>query len=179
MANPRWRTTILNFRSLLLSIAFSRCTSVSLLLVHKRGQQKRSLYQYYLYFTYLSGKIIRNIEKLEYDVTVTSSLGVASQDWVWGFLVWRWSLCVNFTTLALLVPDIKRGGPRSPPPVTDWPKKPSLNRVKVQSSDNILAQTASPKVLAIPSYVQFRKDSKIGHFLKYFIGGTKGKSPKM
>ena len=22
------------------------------------------------------------------------------------------------------------GGPRSPPPVTDWPKKPSLNRVK-------------------------------------------------
>ena len=131
MADPRWRTTILNFRSLLFSIAFSRCTSVSLLLVHKKGQQKRSLYQYYWYFTYLSGKIIRNIEKSEYDVTVTSSLGVASQDWVWGFLVWRWSLCVNFTTLVLLVPEIKRGGPRSPPPVTDWPKKPSLNRVKV------------------------------------------------
>ena len=37
MADPRWRTTILNFRSLLLSIAFSRGTSVSLLLVHKKG----------------------------------------------------------------------------------------------------------------------------------------------
>ena len=35
-------------------------------------------------------------------------------------------------TLALLVPEIQRGGgPRSPPPVTDWPKKPSLNRVKI------------------------------------------------
>ena len=60
---------------------------------------------------------------------MTSSLGVASQNWVWGFFVWRWSLCVNFMTLALLVPEIQRGGPRSPPPVTDWPKKPSLNRV--------------------------------------------------
>ena len=35
MADPRWPTTILNFRSLLLPIAFSRRTSVSLLLVHK------------------------------------------------------------------------------------------------------------------------------------------------
>ena len=116
MADPRWRTTILNFRFLLLSIAFSRCTSVSLLLVHKKGYQKRSLYQYYWYFTYLSGKIIRNIEKSEYDVTVTSSLGVASQKWVWGFSVWRWSLCVNFMTLALLVPKIKRGGGSEEPP---------------------------------------------------------------
>ena len=70
---------------------------------------KRWLYQYYWYFTYLSGKIIRNIEKSEYDVTVTSSLGVASQNWVWGFFVRRWSLCVNFMTLALLVPEIQRG----------------------------------------------------------------------
>ena len=61
-------------------------------------------------------KIIRNIEKLEYDVTVTSSLGVASQNWVWGFFVRRSSLCVNFMTLALLVPEIQKGGPRSPPP---------------------------------------------------------------
>ena len=86
---------------------------------------KRWLYQYYWYFTYLSGKIIRNIEKSEYDVTVTSSLGVASQNWVWGFFVRRWSLCVNFMTLALLVPEIQRGGEvRGAPPVTDWPKKP-------------------------------------------------------
>ena len=68
---------------------------------------KRWLYQYYWYFTYLSGKIIRNIEKSEYDVTVTSSLGVASQNWVWGFFVRRWSLCVNFMNLALLVPEIQ------------------------------------------------------------------------
>ena len=97
---------------------------------------KRWLYQYYWYFTYLSGKIIRNIEKSEYDVTVTSSLGVASQNWVWGLFVRRWSLCVNFMTLTLLVPEIQRGvrggggaPPPPPPPVTDWPKKPSLNRV--------------------------------------------------
>ena len=77
-------------------------------------------------------KIIRNIEKSEYDVTVTSSLGVASQNWVWGFFVRRWSLCVNFMTLALLVPEIQRGGPRSSPPVKDWPKKPSLDRVKIR-----------------------------------------------
>ena len=71
--------------------------------------------------------------KSEYDVTVTSSLGVASQNWVWGFFVQRWSLCVNFMTLALLVAEIQKGGPRSPPPsqVTDWQKKPSLNRVKL------------------------------------------------
>ena len=77
---------------------------------------KRWRYQYYWYFTYLSGKIIGNIEKSQYDVTMTSSLGVASQNWVWGFFVRRWSLCVNFMTLALLVPEIQRGSPKSPPP---------------------------------------------------------------
>ena len=59
----------------------------------------------------------KNVEKSEYDFTVTSSLGVASQNWVWGFFVRRWSLCVNFMALALLVPEIQRGGPRSPPPL--------------------------------------------------------------
>ena len=48
----------------------------------------------------------------------------------------------------------------------------------MQSSDNILPQTAHPKVLATPSYGQFCKDTKIGHFLKFFKGGTKRKSPK-
>ena len=139
MADPRWRTTISNFRLLLLPIAFSRCTSVSLLLVHKKGWLKRWLYQYYWYLTYLSWQIIRNIEKLEYDVTVTSSLGVTSQNWVWGFFVWRWSLCINFMTLAFCFQRY-RGGvrgapPPPPPPVTDWPKKPSLNRAKVDPTE--------------------------------------------
>ena len=34
------------------------------------------------------------------------------------------------------------------------------------------------KFPAIPSNGQFRKDTKIGHFLKFFKGGTKGKSLK-
>ena len=90
MADPRWRTAISNFKFLLLPIAFSRCVSVSLLLVHKKGYKKKKMtLPILLIFTYLSGKIIRNIEKSEYDVTVTPSLGVASQYWVWGFFVWR------------------------------------------------------------------------------------------
>ena len=48
----------------------------------------------------------------------------------------------------------------------------------MQSSDNIVPQTAALKVPAIPSNGQFRKDTKIGHFLKFFKGGTKGKSLK-
>ena len=48
----------------------------------------------------------------------------------------------------------------------------------MQSSENILAQTAPPKVLAVPSSSRFGKDTKIGHFLKFFKGGTKGKSQK-
>ena len=48
----------------------------------------------------------------------------------------------------------------------------------MQSSENILAQTAPPKVLAVPSSSRFSKDTKIGHFLKFFKGGTKGKSQK-
>ena len=48
----------------------------------------------------------------------------------------------------------------------------------MQSSDKILAQTAAPEVLATPSYGQFGKDTKIGHFLKFFIGETKEKSLK-
>ena len=56
----------------------------------------------------------------------------------------------------------------------------SINQyaLKVQSSDNIVPQTAALKVTAIPSNGQFRKDTKIGHFLKFFKGGTKGKSLK-
>ena len=45
-------------------------------------------------------------------------------------------------------------------------------------SDNVVPQTAALKVPSIPSNGQFRKDTKIGHFLKFFKGGTKGKSLK-
>ena len=48
----------------------------------------------------------------------------------------------------------------------------------MQSSDNIVPQTATLKVPAISSNDQFRKDTKIGHFFKFFKGGTKGKSLK-
>ena len=48
----------------------------------------------------------------------------------------------------------------------------------MQSSDNIVLQTAALKVPDIPSNGQFRKDTKIGHFLKFFKGGTKEKSLK-
>ena len=41
-----------------------------------------------------------------------------------------------------------------------------------------MAQTAPPKVLAVPSSSRFGKDTKIGHFLKFFKGVTKGKSQK-
>ena len=41
-----------------------------------------------------------------------------------------------------------------------------------------MAQTAPPKVLAVPSSSRFGKDTKTGHFLKFFKGGTKGKSQK-
>ena len=129
---------------------------------------KRWLYQYYWYFTYLSGKIIRNIEKSEYDVTVTSSLGVASQNWVWGFFVRRWSLCVNFMTLALLVPEIQRGGPRSPPtPVTDWPKKPSLNRV-IALDAKCIGWPPCMRQAPIPLFQPLRSISAAVGFIKAF-----------
>ena len=56
----------------------------------------------------------------------------------------------------------------------------SLNQytLTVQSSENILMQTAGPKVPQKPSSRKFSKDTKIGHFLKIFKGGTKGKSFK-
>ena len=47
-----------------------------------------------------------------------------------------------------------------------------------QSSENILAQTAAPKVPAVSSFGQFSKVTKIGHFLRLSKGGTKGKLPK-
>ena len=68
------------------------------------------------------------------------------------------------------------GGLKNTPAQIRW----SLNcfALKVQSSENILTQTAPQKVLAKPSSSKFSKDTKIGHFLKFFKGGTKGKSLK-
>ena len=70
-------------------------------------------------------------------------------------------------------------GRTSQAPKTPWRKSHRYllisMRLKCNHLDNILPQTAAPKVPASPSYGQFRKDTKIGHFLKFFKGGTKGK----
>ena len=58
------------------------------------------------------------------------------------------------------------------------PSSINQNALKVQSSSNIAPQTAALKMPEIPSNGQFGKDTKIGHFLKFFKGGTKGKSLK-
>ena len=50
--------------------------------------------------------------------------------------------------------------------------------LKAQLSENILAQTAAPKVPAVSSFGQFSKVTKIGPFLRFSKGGTKGKLPK-
>ena len=57
-------------------------------------------------------------------------------------------------------------------------RSPNWYALRVQSSENILTQTALPKLPAKSSSSQFSKDTKIGHFLKFFKGGTKGKSFK-
>ena len=41
-----------------------------------------------------------------------------------------------------------------------------------------MAQTTLPKVFAVSRSSRFGKDTKIGHFLKFFKGGTKAKSQK-
>ena len=58
------------------------------------------------------------------------------------------------------------------------PSSINLYALKVQSSDNIVSQTTALKLPAIPSNDQFGKDTKIGHFLKFFKRGTKRKSLK-
>ena len=44
--------------------------------------------------------------------------------------------------------------------------------------ENNLAQLAALKQFAVLRYGKFGKDTKIGHFLRFFIGGTKEKWPK-
>ena len=45
----------------------------------------------------------------------------------------------------------------------------------MQSSENVLKQTAAPKVSAHPSSASFGKKTKIGHFLRFLIKETKEK----
>ena len=55
----------------------------------------------------------------------------------------------------------------------------SLYAFKVQKLENILAQTAAPKVPEWPSYGKFRKFIQNPHFLKKCKGGTKGNFSKI
>ena len=79
-----------------------------------------------------------------------TSLGVASQNWVWGFFVRRWSLCVNLMTLALLVPEIQRGVRGAPPQSQIDQKSPvwiglnSANSAAVFSCLFVLLARSSP-----------------------------------
>ena len=49
----------------------------------------------------------------------------------------------------------------------------TLNKFKVQTLENILAQTAAPNVPEWPSYGNFREVIQNPHFLKKRNGGTK------
>ena len=49
----------------------------------------------------------------------------------------------------------------------------NLYAFKVQTLDNIFAQTAAPKVLEWPSYGNFREVIQNPYFLNKRIGGTK------
>ena len=55
----------------------------------------------------------------------------------------------------------------------------NLYAFKVQTLENILAQTAAPKVPEWPSYGNFRKVTQDPHFLKKCKGGTKGNFSKI
>ena len=55
----------------------------------------------------------------------------------------------------------------------------NLNKFKVQTLENILAQTAAPKVPEWPSYGNYRKVTQNPHFLKKCKGGTKGNFSKI
>ena len=49
-----------------------------------------------------------------------------------------------------------------------------LNKFKLQTLENILAQTAAPNMPEWPSYGNFREVIQNPHFLKKCKGGTKG-----
>ena len=55
----------------------------------------------------------------------------------------------------------------------------NLNAFKVQTLENILAQTAAPNVPEWLSYFNFREVIQNPHFLKKCKGGTKGNFSKI
>ena len=55
----------------------------------------------------------------------------------------------------------------------------NFNAFKVQTLENILAQTADPKVPEWPRYGNFREVIQNPHFLKNCKGGTKGNFSKI
>ena len=55
----------------------------------------------------------------------------------------------------------------------------NLDAFKVQTLENILAQTAAPKVPEWPSYGNFREVIQNPHFLKKYKGGAKGNFQKI
>ena len=55
----------------------------------------------------------------------------------------------------------------------------NLYAFKVQTLENILAQTAAPNVLEWPSYGNFCEVTQNPHFLKKCKGGTKGTFSKI
>ena len=54
-----------------------------------------------------------------------------------------------------------------------------LNKFKLQTLENILAQTAAPNMPEWPSYGNFREVIQNPHFLKKCKGGTKGNFSKI
>ena len=55
----------------------------------------------------------------------------------------------------------------------------NLYAFKVQTLENVLAQTAAPKEPEWPSYVNFCEVIQNPHFLKKWKGGTKGNFSKI
>ena len=55
----------------------------------------------------------------------------------------------------------------------------NLYAFKVQTLENLLAQTAAPEVPEWPSYVNFCEVIQNPHFLKKSKGGTKGNVSKI
>ena len=88
MADPRWRTTISNF-NFFVSYCFFSLYKCFLVTISYESLTKKMTLPIVLLFYVSKWKIIRNIEKSEYDVTVTSSLGMATENWVGGCFVRR------------------------------------------------------------------------------------------
>ena len=74
-----------------------------------------------------------------------------------------------------------KNSPRLKGPKAHWRKwhYPNLHAFKVQTLENIFAQTAAPNVPEWPSYGNFREVIQNPHYLKKRKGGTKGNFSKI